>query len=93
MSNGILQQNSILGFSTGLFSLWPCSVELLYDSKVKMMIKVIQMVMTAFMVMMLTYSTCHEQQEGLSCLEEDEGGLNNDQVLHTIELVIFLCVH
>ena len=28
VSNGILQQNSILGFSTGLFSLWPCSVEL-----------------------------------------------------------------
>ena len=58
-----------------------------------MMIKVIQMVMTAFMVMMLTYSMCHEQQEGLSCLEEDEAGQNNDQVLHTIELVIFLCVH
>ena len=47
--------------------------------------------MTAFMMMMLTYSTCHEQQEGLSCLEEDEAGLNNDQVLHTIELVNFLC--
>ena len=56
-----------------------------------MMIKVIQMVMTAFMVMMLTYSTCHEQQEGLSCLEEDGARLNNDQVLHTIELVNFLC--
>ena len=54
-----------------------------------MMIKVIQMVMTAFKVMMLTYSMCHEQQEGLSCLEEDEAGLNNDQVLHTIELVNF----
>ena len=57
----------------------------------KMMIKVIQMVMTALMVIMLTYSMCREQQEGLSCLEEDEGGLNNDQVLHTIELVNFLC--
>ena len=47
------------------------------------------MEMTAFMVMMLTYSMCHEQQEGLSCLEEDEAGLNNDQVLHTIEF--FVC--
>ena len=53
------------------------------------MIKVIQMVMTAFMVIVLTYSMCHEQQEGLSCLEEDEEGLNNDQVLHIIELVNF----
>ena len=62
------------------------------DSKVKMMKELIQMV-TAFMVMMLTYSMCHEQQEGLSCLEEDEAGLNNDQVLRTIELVIFFIVH
>ena len=52
--------------------------------------KVIQMVMTAFMMIMLTYSMCHEQQEGLSCLEEDEAGLNNDQVLHTTELVNLL---
>ena len=58
-----------------------------------MMIKVIQMVMTALMVMMLTYSMCHEQQEGLSCLEEDEAGLNNGLVLHTVELVNFFNVH
>ena len=45
------------------------------------------MVMMAFMGMMLTYSMCHEQQEGLSCLEEDEAGLNNDQVLRAIKLV------
>ena len=49
--------------------------------------------MTAFMVMMLTYSMCHEQQEGLSCLEEDEAGLNNGLVLHTVELVNFFNVH